>query len=114
MAGVNIKSAADKILTALVEQSRISFQGVVQDVEQHVIPTMALIARSLAVIGGRLKDGTYTKEIADVEVAAQLDAAASVIVRFANRILKEIQEIINAVIDAVKQVVNAAVKVALL
>src|SRR5437016_10816707 len=42
---------------------------------------------------------TYTKDIADVEVEAQIDAAAAVIVRFANRILKEIQDIINAVID---------------
>ena len=47
-------------------------------------------------------------------VAAQIDAAAAVIVRFANRILKEIQDIINAVIDAVKLVINAAVKTALI
>lgn len=114
MSGVDLTSAAGNILNALIQQSRTSFAGVVDDIDQHVVPTMASIARSLAVIGGRLKDGTFTKEIADVEVAAQLDAAASVIVRFANRILKEIQDIINAVVDAVKHVVNAAVQVALL
>jgi hypothetical protein len=37
-----------------------------------------------------------------------------VIVRFANRVFKEIQDIINAVIDAVKQVINAAVQTALI
>ena len=114
MAGSNIKGAADKILTALIDQSRVSFKGIVEDVDQHVLPTMASIARSLAVIGSRLADGTYTKEIAYVEIAAQLDAAAAVIVRFANKILKEVQDVINAVINAVREVVNTAVKVALL
>ena len=114
MAGINVANAADQIFSALVQQSQTSFQGIVQDIDQHVIPTMASIARSLAVIGGRLADGTYTKDIADVEVAAQIDAAAAVIVRFANRMLKEIQDIINAVIDAVKQVINAAVQAALI
>jgi hypothetical protein len=114
MAGFNVESAADQIFSALAQQSRTSFQGVVQDIEQHVIPTIALIARSLAVIGVRRANGTYTPDIADVEVAAQIDAAASVIVRFANRILKEIQDIINAVIDAVKLVINAAVQTALI
>lgn len=114
MAGFNVTDAADQIFSALVQQSQTSFQGVVQDIDQHVIPTMSLIARSLAVIGGRLEDGTFTKDIADVEVAAQIDAAAAVIVRFANRILKEIQDIINAVISAVKQVINAAVQTTLI
>jgi hypothetical protein len=114
MAEFNVTSAADQIFSALAQQSRSSFQGVVQDIEQHVIPTMASIARSLAVIGGRLADGTYTPDIADVEVAAQIDAAAAVIVRFANLILQEIQDIINAVIDAVKLVINAAVQTALI
>src|ERR1700760_4888660 len=114
MAEFNVTSAADQIFSALAQQSRTSFQGVVQDIEQHVIPTMASIARSLAVIGGRLADGTYTPDIADVEVAAQIDAAAAVIVRFANRILKEIQDTINAVLSAVRDVVNTALGVALL
>ena len=114
MPGYSVENAADQILSALVQQSRISFQGAVQDIDQHVIPTMAYIARSLAVIGGRLADGTYTKDIADVEVAAQIEAAAAVIVRFANRILKEIQDLINVVIDAVKDVINAAVQTRLI
>jgi len=114
MPSSSLDSATRKILSALTGQAEISFRGVVQDIEQHVIPTMASIARSLAVTGGRLADGTFTKEIADVEVAASLDAAASVIVRFANRVLKEIQDIINAVLKAVRDVVNTAVGVALL
>lgn len=114
MSGPNVTGAADKILVALIGQSRISFQGVVDDIDQHVIPTMASIARSLAVIGSRLADRIYTKEIADVAVAAQLDAAAAVIVRFANKVLKEAQDVINAAIDAVREEVNAAVRVALL
>src|SRR5438045_3216165 len=114
MAGFDVANAADHIFSALAQQSRTSFQGVVQDIDQHVIPTMSLIARSLAVIGGRLADGTYTKDIADVEVAAQIDAAAAVIVRFANRVLKEIQDIINAVINAAKQAINAAVQTTLI
>ncbi len=114
MNGQTVASAANRILAALIAQSRVSFQGVVDDFDQHVVPTMASIARSLAVIGGRLADRTYTKEIADVEVAAQLDAAAAVIVRFANKVLKEVQDLINAVVDAVRQAVNAAVGIALL
>jgi hypothetical protein len=114
MAGFNVTNGADQIFSALVQQSRTSFQGVVQDIDQHVIQTLASIARSLAVIGGRRADGTYTRDIADVEVAAQIDAAAAVIVRFANRIMKEIQDIINAVIYAVKHVIKAAVQTALI
>jgi hypothetical protein len=113
MPNSRLDSATRKILAALTGQAELSFRGVVADIEQHVIPTMASIARSLAVTGGRLADGTFTKDIADVEVAALLDAAASVIVRFANRVLKEIQDIINAVIGAVRDVINTAVGVAL-
>jgi hypothetical protein len=107
-------NAVQNIVTALTTQARISFTNVVDDIDQHVIPTMASIAHSLTVIGGRLIDGIYTKDIADVEVAAQIDAAASVIVRFANRVLKEIQDTINAVLSAVRDVVNTALGVALL
>jgi hypothetical protein len=95
--------AIQDITTAPAAQSRVSFTNVVDDIDQHVIPTMPSIAHSFAVIGGRLADGTYTEDIADVEVAAQIDAAASVIVRFANRILREIQDIINAVLCAVRK-----------
>jgi hypothetical protein len=109
-----VPDALQTILGALTNQSRISFQNVVADIDQHVAPTMALIAHSLTVIGGRLEDGTYTNDIADVEVQAQLDAAASVIVRFANRVLKEIQDILNAVIDAVRDIVNTALGISLL
>jgi hypothetical protein len=111
---ISVKSAADKIFSALSKQSRVAFQGVVEDIDQHVLPTMALIARSLAVIGGRLADGTFTKDIAQVEVDAQLDAAAAVIVRFANRLLKTVEDLLNAVVAAVRDVVNAAVGVALI
>ncbi|HSU06892.1 MAG TPA: hypothetical protein VLI93_15100 [Acetobacteraceae bacterium] len=113
MSGSGLAVAQATILDALAHQSRISFTGVVVDVEQHVVPTMAAIAHSLVVIAGRLADGTYTKDIADVEMGAQIDAAASVIVRFANRILKEVEDIINAVLAAVRQVVNGALKAAL-
>ena len=111
---VSVKTAADEIFSALSNESRLAFQGVVQDIDQHVLPTMALIARSLAVIGSRLADGTFTKDIAEVEVDAQLDAAAAVIVRFANQLLKAVQDLLNAVVTAVREVVNAAVGVALI
>ena len=107
-------TAFNDILSALTTQAQASFATVVTDINQHVLPTMASIAHSLVVIGGRLADGTYTRDIADVEIAAQVDAAASVIVRFANALLKQVQDIINAVLSAVKDVVNAAVGVALL
>ena len=107
-------TALDDILKALTTQARISFTNVVTDIDQHVVPTMASIAHSLVVIGSRLENRTYTKDIADVEVAAQIDAAASVIVRFANAVLKQIQDIINAVLNAARAVVNAAVGVELL
>lgn len=105
-------SAQAQILNALTQQSKVAFAGVVGDIEQHVIPTMAAIAHSLVVIGERLAAGIYTKEIADVELNAQIDAAASVIVRFANKVLKEIEDIINAVLAAVQGVVNTALKTA--
>jgi hypothetical protein len=107
-------TALQDILGALTTQAKTSFADVVTDIDQHVIPAMASIAHSLVVIGGRLADGTYTKDIADVEIAAQVDAAASVIVRFANAVLRQIQDIINAVLDAVSTVINNALGVALL
>lgn len=107
-------NAVTTIFNALAQQSRESFTGIVEDVELHVVPTMSSIAHNLVVIGSRLAAGIYTKEIADVELDAQIDAAASVIVRFANRVLKEIQDIINAVLAAVRSVVNTALNVALL
>jgi hypothetical protein len=107
-------TALQDILTALTGQARISFKDVVADIDQHVIPTMASIAQNLVVIGGRLASGLYDQRTADVEVAAQIDAAASVIVRFANGVLKQIQDIINAVLGAVRDVVNTALGVAVL
>jgi hypothetical protein len=107
-------TAFQDILDALTVQARVSFTDVVDDINQHVIPTMAAIAHSLVVIGGRLADGTYTQDIANVEVDAQIDAAASVVVRFAHKILTEVQEILDAVLNAVSIVVNKALGVALL
>ncbi|MGE0226159.1 MAG: hypothetical protein AB7S57_23025 [Acetobacteraceae bacterium] len=108
------RTAFDDIFRALVAQSRASFKDIVTDIDQHVIPTMASIARSLVVIGGRFADGTYTKDIADIEIAAQVDAAASVIVRFANALLRRIQDIINAVLTAIRTVVNDSIGIILL
>ena len=66
------------------------------------------------IIGTRLSNDTYTKDIADVEVAGQLEAAASTIIRFANATLKAVQDIINALLAAVAGVVNGALGVSLL
>jgi formiminotetrahydrofolate cyclodeaminase len=107
-------TAFKAIYDALSKQAAISFDGVVSDVEQHVLPTMAAIARGLVVIGTRLKEGIYDEEIARVEIDAQIDAMAAVLVRFANRILKEVQDIINAVLDAARVAINGALGVALL
>jgi hypothetical protein len=107
-------TAFQDILGALTKQARASFSDAVGDINQHVIPTMATIAHNLVLIGGRLADKTYTKNIADVEVDAQIYAAASVIVGFTNKILMEVQEILNAVLNAVSIVVNRALGVALL
>ncbi len=102
------------ISDALTKQAKKSFEGVVNDIEQHVLPTMAHLARGLVVIGFRLKDGTYTEEIAAVERDALVDAASAVLVRFANRVLKEVQDILNALLEAVAGVVNKALGVSLL
>jgi hypothetical protein len=107
-------TALQDILDALTAQARVSFADVVADVDQHVAPTMALIAHNLVVIGSRLADRTYDEDIANAELTAQVNAAASVIVRFANQILRQIEIIINATLNAVRTVVNRALGVALL
>ena len=107
-------SAFDDIYKALVAQARISFHDVVEDVEQHVVPSMASLAQNLVTIGSRQQDGTYTAVRAQIELDAQADATASVIVRFANDVLKAIQDLVNAVLAAVATVVNKALGVALL
>jgi hypothetical protein len=114
MAAINPDAAFQTIFDAVTAQSRISFQGLVADIEQNVVPTMASISHSLVVIGTRLANGTYTKDIADAEVAGQVEAAASVINRFANAVLKAVQDIINALLAAVASVVNGALGVRLL
>ncbi len=75
---------------------------------------MASISHSLVIIGTRLANGTYTKDFADAEVAGQVEAAASVIIRFANAALKAVQDIINALLAAVAGVINGALSVRLL
>lgn len=106
--------AAQTIFDALAAQARRSFAGVVGDVEKDVIPTMAMLAQNLVVIGGRLASGEYTKQDAQDELDAQVDAAASVIVRFANEVLAQIQALLNALLAAVAEAVNHALGVPLL
>ncbi len=107
-------AAFKSIYDALAKQAGTSFKDIVADFERHVLPTMASIAAGLVVIGARLKEGVYTDEIAGAEVDALVDAAASVLVRYANRILKEVQDIINAVLEAVRAAINGALGVALI
>lgn len=114
MATINTDAAFQTIFKAVTAQARTSFKGIVSDIEQNVVPTMASISHSLIIIGTRLTNGTYTKDIADVEVAGQLEAAASMIIRFANATLKAVQDIINALLAAVAGVVNGALGVSLL
>ena len=108
------KTVFKTINDALSKQAKKSFEEVVTDIEQHVLPTMASLAAGFVVIGDRLREGIYTDGIAQEEKEALIDAACAVIVRFANRILKEIQDILNALLDAVAQVVNGALGVKLL
>jgi hypothetical protein len=107
-------AAFGAVLSALTRQARSSFEGVVADIDQHVLPAMSWIAKGLVVIAARLKSGIYTDEIARAEVDGLVDAAASILVRFANRILKEVQDIINAVLEATRATINTALGVALI
>jgi hypothetical protein len=114
LAAINLDTAFQTIFKAVTTQARTSFKGIVADIEQNVVPTMASISHSLVIIGTRLANGTYTKDIADTEVAGQVEAAASVINRFANAVLKAVQDIINALLAAVAGVVNSVLGVGLL
>jgi hypothetical protein len=114
LAAINPDVAFQTIFNATAAQARTSFRGIVADIEQNVVPTMASISHSLVIIGTRLANGTYTKDIADVEVAGQIEAAASVIIRFANAVLKAVQGVINALLAAVAGVVNGVLGVGLL
>ncbi|HEX3346776.1 MAG TPA: hypothetical protein VHS58_01585 [Acetobacteraceae bacterium] len=114
MSAFHAASAANTIFDALSTQARVSFAGVVGDVERDVIPTMAMLAQNLVVIGARRADGTYSAQDAADELEAQVDAAASVIVRFANEVLAQIQALLNALLAAVKSVVNAALPISVL
>ncbi len=113
MSTINPDAAFRTIFKALTAQARTSFDGIVADFEQNVVPTMASISHSLVIIGTRLSNGTYTKDIADVEVTGQVEAAASVIIRFADAALKAVQDMINALLAAVAGVVNGALGVTL-
>jgi hypothetical protein len=114
LAAIDPDAAFQVVFKAVTAQARTSFQGIVADIEQNVVPTMASISHSLLIIGTRLANGTYTKDIADAEVAGQGEAAASVIIRFANATLKAVQDIMNALLAAVAGVVNGALGVRLL
>lgn len=114
MITINPDAAFQTVFKAVTAQARTSFKGVVVDVEQNVVPSMAAISHSLIIIGMRLSNDTYTKDIADVEVAGQIEAAASVIIRFANAVFKAVQDIINGLLAAVAGVVNGALGVILL
>lgn len=111
---VDVAAAAKTILDALSTQAKASFSGVIGDIDKDVIPTMAMLAQNLAIVGARLESGEYQQQDAADEIAAQVDAAASVLVRFTNEVLSEIQALLNALLNAVSGVVNKAVGVALL
>jgi hypothetical protein len=100
------QGAGAEIFKALSSASQTAFAGIVDDIEKHVLPTMAMIAQSLVTIGSQLASGDIDKEVADIEVEMQVRAAAAVIVGFANTTLLNVQNIINAVLDAVKDTVN--------
>lgn len=110
----DVQKAATDIFNALANQSRTSFAAVVSDIDKHVLPTMAMIAQNLATIGTQLAADRISKTTADLEIQMQKNAAAAVLVGFANTTLKNIEDILNAVLSAVRTAVNTAVGVALL
>jgi len=109
-----LNSTEKMIFDELSTRARSSFGNVVSDIDKDVSPTMAMLSQNLVVIGRRLATGDYTKQDADDEIEAQVYAAASVIVRFANEVLTQIQAMLNAILSAAAAVVNRAVGVALL
>jgi hypothetical protein len=111
MADFNPETAAKTIFDALSGQAHISFANIVKDVEKDVIPTLAMLAQNLVVIGQRRAKGDYDDQDVADELEATVNAAASVIVRFASDVLAEIQALLNALLDAVKTIVNAALPV---
>ncbi|HTW29393.1 MAG TPA: hypothetical protein VME92_19870 [Acetobacteraceae bacterium] len=110
----DVQSVAADILKVLEPQARSSFAGLVRDVETHVLPSMAMIAQSLATVGAQRVAGTISEELASLEIDGLRDAAASVIVGFANTTLQQVQAVLNAVLAAVAASVNRLVGIALL
>ena len=97
----------DDFFKVLTDQARLSFGGMVGDVDKHVLPSMASLAQNLVTIAAtKATTPGYTDAMAQADFQAQVDAAASVLIRFANNTLKAVQDKLNALLAAVAGAIN--------
>jgi hypothetical protein len=105
----------DDLFKVLSDQARIGLSGMVGDVNKQVLPSMASLAQNLVTIADlKATDPDYTVEMAKQDFQAQVDAAVSVLVRFANATLLAVQEALNAVLAAISAAIDKLIGFSLL
>jgi hypothetical protein len=100
----------DQLFKVLSDQAKVSFKGVAVEFDKGVLPAMASLAQNLVTIQElKATNNAYTNEMALADFQEQLDAAASVLIRFANATLLAVQNVLNALISAVATILNKLV-----
>jgi hypothetical protein len=100
----------DQLFKVLSDQAKISFKGIVVEFDKGVLPAMASLAQNLVTIQElKSTNNAYTDEMARADFQEQLDAVATVLIRFANATLLAVQNVLNALISAAGSVLNKLV-----
>jgi len=104
----------EPILEALETSAGDAFHGITSDLEKHIFPALAGIAKSIVAIAADVAAGEISESRAKIELRMARNAAEAWIVGFVEATLERIQGAINATLRAAAEVINRAVGFALL
>ena len=102
----------DNLFSQLLQAGQGLAGDVWQQMKSFAVPELKKIAVQIVAIGEHLED--YTQEGARALLDMQMKAAAGVIVAMTTLTLLAVQEALNAIIAAVKQLVNSTLGFALI
>jgi hypothetical protein len=106
----DVQAAAENALTAGANAARNEGKGLAADLASQLKPNLLDIAAQIASITEARIAGTITTELAQLNLKQQFESIEDLAIAEEELVLLAIQDILNAVIDALKAAVNAALK----
>lgn len=99
----------DSLFTSMADAAAASGKALWEKAQGFAAPELKQVAARLVAIEIGVKDGTFSPEVAKQLMKMQVDSGVDVIIAMTELTVFEAQKLINAALEAVRDVANTAV-----